>query len=109
MAAYKEHNNKSKSPPSNQSEKKSQSLFHISTQSETKSCQSWFNSSSAGPSVINFGSSLETCDDYYVTLQGEDGNEVVPDKSLVDSTIEMLKGAQPSDPIFQVDWDYYSF
>nr|GMD07275.1 putative high mobility group B protein 11 isoform X1 [Ipomoea batatas] len=82
MVAYKEHKSKS----SNQSlgghvSTQSLSLFHISSQSETKSHQSWFSS--------------------------DDGNELAPpDKSLVDSTIEMLKGARPGDPIFQVDWDY---
>ncbi|XP_019168805.1 PREDICTED: high mobility group B protein 10-like [Ipomoea nil] len=113
MAAYKEHKSESSNQSLSHISTQSRSLFHISssqTQSETKSHQSWFSSSA--PSVINFGSSSssssQTYDDYYVSLQGgDDGNELVPpDKSLVDSTIEMLKGARPGDPIFQVDWDY---
>lgn len=109
MAAYKEHKSKSSNQSLSHVSTQSLSMFHISSQSETKSHQSWFSSSA--PSVINFGSSSsssQTYDDYYVTLQGDDGgNELAPpDKSLVDSTIEMLKGARPGDPIFQVDWDY---
>nr|GMD03448.1 putative high mobility group B protein 11 isoform X2 [Ipomoea batatas] len=108
MAVYKEHKSKSSNQSLSHVSTQSLSLFHISSQSETKSHQSWFSSSA--PSVINFGSSSsssQTYDDYYVTLQGDDGNEIAPpDKSLVDSTIEMLKGARPGDPIFQVDWDY---
>nr|GLL29415.1 high mobility group B protein 10-like [Ipomoea trifida] len=109
MAVYKEHKSKSSNQSLSHVSTQSLSLFHISSQSETKSHQSWFSSSA--PSVINFGSSSsssQTYDDYYVTLQGDDGgNELAPpDKSLVDSAIEMLKGARPGDPIFQVDWDY---
>nr|GMD03530.1 putative high mobility group B protein 11 isoform X2 [Ipomoea batatas] len=109
MAVYKEHKSKSSNQSLSHVSTQSLSLFHISSQSEAKSHQSWFSSSA--PSVINFGSSSsssQTYDDYYVTLQGDDGgNELAPpDKSLVDSTIEMLKGARPGDPIFQVDWDY---
>lgn len=56
--------------------------------------------------LINFGpSSPIHDDDYYVTLEADAGNFFLPDESLVESTIEMLKNARPNDPIFQINWD----
>ncbi|KAL3538282.1 hypothetical protein ACH5RR_001648 [Cinchona calisaya] len=56
---------------------------------------------------INFGPSPPINDEYFVTLEADAGNLFLPDESLVESTIEMLKNAQPNDPIFQMNWDEY--
>mgnify|MGYP004724168437 CR=1 FL=1 len=56
-------------------------------------------------SLINFGQSSLITDDYYVTLEADAENFCLPDESLVESTIQMLKTRRPSDPMFQMTWD----
>ncbi|XP_027114864.1 putative high mobility group B protein 11 [Coffea arabica] len=55
--------------------------------------------------LINFGQSSLINDDYYVTLEADAENFCLPDESLVESTIQMLKTRRPSDPMFQMTWD----
>lgn len=55
--------------------------------------------------LINFGAFSLINDDYYVTLEDDAGNFQLPNESLVESTIQMLKNAKPNDPIFEMNWD----
>nr|XP_016451047.1 PREDICTED: putative high mobility group B protein 11 isoform X1 [Nicotiana tabacum] len=59
--------------------------------------------SSSALSYINFGAPPETDNAYYVTLQADAGSDIVPDESLIESTVQMLENANPSDPISQID------
>lgn len=66
--------------------------------------------SDSSTSIINFGSTLLPPDDdddgYHVTLEEADAeNFSVPDESLVENTVQILKASSSNDPVFQVNWD----
>lgn len=67
--------------------------------------------SDSSTSIINFGSTLLPPDDddddgYHVTLEeADEENFSVLDESLVENTVQILKGSSSNDPVFQVNWD----
>ncbi|OIT36322.1 hypothetical protein A4A49_29178 [Nicotiana attenuata] len=77
------------------------SAYKQRTKKETVKDQNSYSSSAL--SFINFGAPPETDNAYYVTLQTDAGSDIVPDESLIESTVQMLENANQSDPIFQMD------
>lgn len=63
-------------------------------------------SSNLAPSIIKFGPSSPVDNGCYVTLEASHSeNFFVPDETLVESTIQMLKNSRPNDPMFHINWD----
>ncbi|KAL0364859.1 UNVERIFIED_CONTAM: hypothetical protein Sangu_0583500 [Sesamum angustifolium] len=65
--------------------------------------QSLFSNST--PSMLNFSTSSETDDVYHVSLESDCENFLSPDESMVELAIEVMKNAESSDSIFQIDWE----
>ncbi|XP_055814901.1 putative high mobility group B protein 11 isoform X3 [Solanum dulcamara] len=60
------------------------------------------------PSMINFGAPSGIDHGLIVTSQADTRNNIVPDASFIESTVQISNNGKTSNPIFQMDWGYFA-